>query len=449
MSDMRNFQTTNVSSKAELGTLIPKINRAARASTSLALLLHVLIDGPHTDDGRMVLDHNDADIILSGRIREMDAVTEELRLERQRRLHMKKMVETNRIQDKKVDGPVLNAGDAQQTSPRKSDSSNTTTTASSAEASHTHSSGSLITQGILAQRASQAPVQVTPHTTPPRPEPGKETNGPVETIQELLRLHGGRLPDEAITDNGSEASPVMTRQHRAFSFKVGDDDASKNMDNDPDSSKTPVASKYTAVSQDAAQSPTHRPVTAFKPDEVQVAPSSDKKHTVDKIISSPESSKSPGGSASRSAFTSSEIMQSMGHNLMKGPMVGPRPARKVQSGGEPILDQATKDAARREHTIMSHMATRHTRPSVLTAADVAAIDGMRLPFMNHNYQVAGDPANGYRPAAPRRYNGPLGPAAFGPRAPVQRAATDIAQGQGAAARDPAALARSTSQPRSD
>lgn len=411
----------------------------------------------------MVLDHN-TDVLLSGQIRELDAATQRLHIERNDIEQQKKMNQTNRFQNITGDPPPA-ADAAEQTSPRKSMSSNTTV--SSTDASCTNSSGSLIAQGILAQRASQA--QVTPHTTPPHPEPVKAhtTMGPVETVHELMKLNGGYLPEEAIDDSSSYACSVVPRQARAFSFKAGDDDASKNMDNNPGSSMTSVAKKG-IVPRDAVSSLklVDRPVTAFRPGEPTVTTETAEVQAADKIRSSSESSNSSGGSVSRSAYSSSDIMLSMGHNLMKGPRTSPSLTRKVQSGEEPVLDQATKDAARRERTIMSHMSTRQNRTSVLTAADVAAIDGMRLPLQDPNYEAVGDPVfygprqlqgrnpptNGYRPAAglngvPRRFNGPLGPPpGFGPGAAVRRATTDIPQNQVAPAGGPAALSKSTSQP---
>lgn len=219
---------------------------------------------------------------------------------------------------------------SRQTSPQKFNSS----TSSSGVASS--ASSSLITQGVLAARAAQD--HVTPHTTPPRPEPIKPSSGAnaaqapakvnaLATIQELMRTNGG-LPEDAIEDDDSSYGPsfVPPPQVRRFSFDVCSDE--------------PVLHGTTLAA------------TKSKGDNVRndKVPVSFKEH---------DSKATTSSQSSQSSCRSSTLM-AMAHNCIDhvGQSPGPdcprnTPARKVQSGADLFPDEATKYKYRSERTVLN------------------------------------------------------------------------------------------------
>ncbi|KAJ4424629.1 hypothetical protein N0V82_000761 [Gnomoniopsis sp. IMI 355080] len=219
---------------------------------------------------------------------------------------------------------------SRQTSPQKFDSS----TSSSGVVSS--ASSSLITQGVLAARAIQD--HVTPHTTPPRPEPIKPSSGAnavpaptkfnaLATIQELMRTNGG-LPEEAIEDDDSSYGPsfVPPPQVREFSFDACAD--------------KPVIHETTlaAIEYKGNNVKNHKMPVSFKEHDSKATTSSQ---------------------SSQSSCRSSTLL-AMAHNCIDhvGQSPGPdcprnRPARKVQSGADPFPDEATKYKYRRERTVLN------------------------------------------------------------------------------------------------
>lgn len=251
---------------------------------------------------------------------------------------------------------------SKQTSPQKSDSS----ASSSGVASS--ASSSLITQGFLGMRATQD--HVTPHTTPPCPEPAKPYTGAsavqaptgnnaLATIQELMKINGG-LPEDAIDDESSYGSSFVGPRHeRSLSLDAGDDKSAVNY-----TCPTAIKAKEGNVDHNGPQRP--HPSTLLKPVPGQLGRSDQGsnnnvpvgfKHQ--KANESPSSSSSQSSKSSQGSCRSSTLM-AMAHNCIDhaGQPGGPEcprnsPTRKVQSGADPFPDEATKYKYRSERTVLN------------------------------------------------------------------------------------------------
>lgn len=242
----------------------------------------------------------------------------------------------------------------------------TSNTSSSSSGAASSASSSLIAQGLLAERAAQD--HVTPHTTPPRPEPVKPPPGAnaaqvptklnaLATIQELMRVNGG-LPEDAIDDEDSSYGPsfVPPPQVRRYSF-----DARDNKSAFHDTTLADVTSQEGPVVQNG--SPRLDPSTPLGNASAPVADIGQKDNEVpfsSKKQASNETPKSESSKRSQSSCRSLTLM-AMAHNCIDhvgqvGGLDCPRnsPIRKVQSGADPFPDKAAKYKYRSVRTVLNN-----------------------------------------------------------------------------------------------
>ncbi|CAN8095739.1 unnamed protein product [Discula destructiva] len=299
------------------------------------------------------------------------------------------------------------------TSPRKSHS----TVSSSAVPSS--GSSSLIAQSILAARAEQD--HVTPHTTPPRPEPVKPSTGAhavqartggldaLQTIQELMKINGG-LPEDAIDDESSYGTSfVPSRLARAASSAHNDgksvthdatvviveakvDNASRNgpqrpgvLEDGADNSATHLTaeSKVDSVGHNGHQRSQVLAARETAPAQVDNL-ESDVPHDFQPQFLKKSPSSSSSGS-SKSSCRSARLM-AMAHNCVNhiGQSGGPdcprnSPMRSVQSGADPFPDEATKKRFRTERTVLNANIREH---SYMTNEELRAVVDDRIFLQN-------------------------------------------------------------------
>lgn len=248
---------------------------------------------------------------------------------------------------------------SKQTSPQKFDSS------ASSSGIASSASSSLITRGVLYERAVQD--HVTPHTTPPRPEPSKPSTSvnkaqePTEdnalaTIQEFMRINGG-LPEDAVDDNSSYGpSLVRPRPERRFSFDAGDDRSTVH-----DTASAVVKSSQQIVDHHDPRGPhlsTPSKTVTGQAGNVDQNDQNNTPHSFERQ----DSHENLGPSSSQGSQNSSRssTLMAMAHNCVDhvGQLGGsecPRrsPMRNVQSGANPFPDEATKYKYRSERTVLN------------------------------------------------------------------------------------------------
>lgn len=241
----------------------------------------------------------------------------------------------------------------------------TSNTSSSSSGAASSASSSLIAQGLLAEKAAQD--HVTPHTTPPRPEPVKPSPNAnaaqvptkfnaLTTIQELMRANGG-LPEDAIDDDNDSYGPsfVPPPQVRRYSF-----DARDNKSAFHDTTLADVTSQEGPFVQSG--SPRLDPSTPLRnaPGPLNGIVQSDNEVPVSS--KKQNSSETPGSESSKSSQSScrSSTLMAMAHNCIDhvGQVGGPgcprnSPTRKVQSGADPLPDEATKYKYRSVRTVLN------------------------------------------------------------------------------------------------
>lgn len=241
----------------------------------------------------------------------------------------------------------------------------TSNTSSSSSGAATSASSSLIAQGILAERAAQD--HVTPHTTPPRPDPVKPSpganaaNAPTKlnalaTIQELMRANGG-LPEDAIDDEDDSYGPsfVPPPQVRRYSFDTKDNKSAFH-----DTTLADVMSEEDPAVQNG--SPRIDPLTPLRNEPGPIDGLSQHDNEVAVSFKKQNSNETPGSESSKSSQSScrSSTLMAMAHNCIDhvGQVGGPdcprnSPVRKVQSGAEPFPDEATKYKYRSVRTVLN------------------------------------------------------------------------------------------------
>lgn len=241
------------------------------------------------------------------------------------------------------------------TSPRKSHS-----TAPSSGVSSSASS-SLITQGVLA-----AGTHITPHTTPPHPEPVKPPArtgvNALQTIQELVKINGG-LPEDAVDDDSSYGPSLVAPHHtRAGSFDNGHDKSAAH---------AAIVAVVESEIGDVVYNGPRRSQLLGRFQLLTEAPTqvdglgSDVSH----VFQAPPLKKTSSSMSSGSSHSScrSTTLVAMSHNCVhhagqSGGSACPRnsPTRKRQSGADPFPDEATKHRFRTERTVLNANIREHS-----------------------------------------------------------------------------------------
>lgn len=249
-------------------------------------------------------------------------------------------------------------------SPRRSHS----TVSSSAIPSSVPSSAS---SSVIGHGALTTQDHLTPHTSPPRPEPVNPCSGAIDvqsrtghnvlqTIQELARINGG-LPEDAVDDESSYAPSFMLAR-RALSASTDDDDHNAEFDNatmaafNGDDSRDNVDRNGSQRPQESTnRQNASTPVQGFDSE----VPRDSRLQTLKKDESSSSSATSSG--SCRSARLVAMAHNCVNHAGSPGGSDCPRnsPMKAAQSGSDPFPDGPSKQKFRTERTILNaHMRKR-------------------------------------------------------------------------------------------